>query len=124
MGTKGEQIISASGLPEAQKRALQRRCQRGELVRLARGMYLSSAVYQGLDFTERRLAQLVAIGRTKPKSVIMGRTAAHVLGLPVSHARDAITTPFELCARGGAEGKMGRGFGVSARSLISARLSC
>lgn len=102
MGTKGEQIISASGLPEAQKRALQRRCQRGELVRLARGMYLSSAVYEGLDFTERRLAQLVAIGRAKPKSVIMGRTAAHVLGLPVSHARDSITTPFELCALGGA----------------------
>lgn len=61
---------------------LERIAESGSLHRVARGVYLESTVWAGMDAAERYRARVLAVARTHPSAVVSHQSAAALWGLP------------------------------------------
>lgn len=102
MGNTGG-IIRVAGKSSSERRSIQRRAQRGELVWLAKGSYMEREHFENLEYLDKCLARIVATALATKKSVLAGRTAAFLLGLPHAGARMKLDTPVEVCGFSGSD---------------------
>lgn len=63
--------------------AIYRAAARGELIRVARGVYLPATSWRELDIEGRHLARMRAVALTHPRAVFSHLSAALVRGLPI-----------------------------------------
>lgn len=76
-------LIVVGRSPGSSSRSLQRSAERGRLHRLARGIYVEAAFWEGLAPLERHLVAAKAVAARDPEAVFCHRTAAAIHGLPV-----------------------------------------
>lgn len=102
MGNTGG-IIRVEGKSSSERRSIQRRAQRGELIWLAKGSYMEREHFGNLEYLDKCLARIVATALATKKSVLAGRSAAFLLGLPHAGARMKLDTPVEVCGFSGSD---------------------
>lgn len=93
----------ARDLDTGKRARLYRLRKAGKLRQLARGAYLLEEDWHRLTHRQQRLVKIVAHCRTKPGHIVVGRTAAFVLGLPTptDHQHNQL---IELGSIGGSNG--------------------
>lgn len=76
-------LIVVGRTPGSSSRSLQREAECGRLRRLARGVYVETAFWNGLSALERHLLAVRVVRERDPDAVFCHRSAAIVHGLPV-----------------------------------------
>jgi len=98
---RDEYICTAEITQPGLRAAVYRSAGAGGLVRVARGVYLPTAVWRGLDAEGRHLAQIRATALTHPGAVFSHLSAALLWGLPVVGPLPAVPHVLAPVANGG-----------------------
>ncbi|AGF72044.1 hypothetical protein [Corynebacterium halotolerans] len=106
MNRVGGPLIHTAGKPAAEQMRIIRRYHRGQLSRLAPGVYIDAAEHRRLDRSNAHVAWITAQAVSTPGAVVVGRSAALLWGLPL----DVTTTdlPVELAGPHRRRGQVGR----------------
>lgn len=107
-----ERLIFVTDLRRREQRAIQRRCQRGELFRLRAGIYIPADSYHRARPWEKFEVAALAAGMARPSNVLVGKAAAAVWGVPFGEIPDSV----ELGGNPGAAEH--RDPGLTFRSLV------
>lgn len=113
MNRVGGPLLHVQGMTAAQQRRFQRRVARGELTRIVPGIFMDAGKYRTMDYKNRWLASLTAHAALAPGSVVVGKAAARLHGLPLAYRER--NPPLEL--GGVSRASHGRRAAVTYRAL-------
>lgn len=102
MNQVGGPVICTDGASVSERRSMYRGELRGEFIRLARGHFIGTSVYEDLDEDEKEVVRIAAHACCAPTTLVVGRSAALLWELPVvDEPEKRATRKVELGAVGG-----------------------